>query len=239
VALQLNNPNASTRVSGINRKPLSEWAKARNRRLPDRGGLLPLKGVKRYLANGDTGGTPNRPLSVNLAVTLQPILKIPAALAARAEALRRQARRFRLSQEATPVLLGGALTYSGKEFAQAPRMRDTPSGYRGALRDRRHPGSSGPGVQYYEQEVAPFSAVKRLTASRVLAEPRAHSSFAPGPAVDYRAGVDANLGMRAALGSASGSAVGKIVPAEMPNSGSGPLAMILVGLAFFFVFWRR
>jgi hypothetical protein len=238
VALQLHNPDAPTRVSGINRKPLSEWAKARNRRLPDRGGLLPNKGIKRYLANGQVGGTPNRPLPVNLAVTLQPILKIPASLAARAEALRRQARRVRLVRESIPVLLGGALTYGGKEFAQAPRMVETPSGYRGALRDRRHP-TTGPGVQFYEQEVAPFSTVRRLTATRVLAEPRARATFGPGPAVDYRAGVDANLGLRAAIGTASGSAVGKIVPAEMPNSGSGPLAMILVGLAFFFVFWRR
>lgn len=225
----LQDPDAPTRVSGFWRQNLEAWAARRNTRLQDVGGHLPYRGVNLALKSGQPGGVPRIPPPVNLLATRNPILPIPAGLAARAEFLRRETRRNRTAAESIQIMLNPG--FSGLDYAAGPRYRTKPgtNAYsRGALRDMRRPPN---GVQYYGQETAPASTVRALTNERILADPEPRTLPGSVEYADPNAAKDFNVALRTAVKT-------NVAPA-VPNTASSwgdVLPLVAVAAAFFLVF---
>ncbi len=228
--LDLSNPNAPTRVSGFWKRNLSAWARARNARLPDRGGAAPYKGAFFLLPDGTVGGTNNPVPPINAAALREPILAVPAGVAARAEVLRRQIFRQRLQEGMRPVVL--ALTPGGLDYAQAPRIKPlTPSFIKGELRDTRRVRG---GVQYFDQSQAPASVVGRFVQSLRFANPAAHVRPGTVEQVDGTAQADRRLAGALAMKTASVANPNEVTPEKSPSV----LPLLVVAAVFFLVFRR-
>lgn len=225
--LDLSSPNAPTRVSGFFRRNLEEYARRTGLRLPTLRGLRPYNGkAARRVTDGRVGGRPIMPLAVNYDAGQAPLVQgVPAGVAVRAEVIRRGLRRVRVSKASPRLILNPG--FGGLDYAQGPRLKaDTPSGVRGALRDRRHPHDT----QYYDQEVAPIGTSRELINQRMLTTSADRASFTSEEPRDRIGLVDRTKAQAYALGTAQ-------VPAVTAEPIGSPLTSLLPLAAVGFVFW--
>lgn len=222
--LNLQNPNAPTRLSGHDRRNLSAWSKRTMRRLPAIGALHPFHGKIPVLPNGKRAFMVDPILPVNDGLRQLPMVPLPPAVAKRAERVRREIRRQRLRDTGGNMLLVPGL--SGLDFARGPRIvPGTPSLVRGRLRDINRPIH---GAKFYTQGVAPASSTAKIIEARQLTAPADLGTVAGNPAPDRKALAEGTAALRYAAGAAAiPSPPAQVVPASSMLAGILPLVAVV------------